>query len=49
MPEGKGTQPGVFGRHLCAVCHPAQAEVTVAGIHFVQVHSPDEIGRPIAG
>ncbi len=28
---------------------PAQAEVTVAGIHFVQEDSPDEIGRAIAG
>jgi haloalkane dehalogenase len=27
---------------------PAQAEVTVAGIHFVQEDSPDEIGRAIA-
>jgi haloalkane dehalogenase len=28
---------------------PAQAEVTVAGVHFVQEDSPDEIGRAIAG
>jgi len=28
---------------------PAQTEVTVAGIHFVQEDSPDEIGRAIAG
>lgn len=28
---------------------PAQAEVTVAGIHFLQEDSPDEIGRAIAG
>nr|BFE65308.1 hypothetical protein GCM10020063_098340 [Dactylosporangium thailandense] len=28
---------------------PAQVEVTVAGIHFVQEDSPDEIGRAIAG
>jgi haloalkane dehalogenase len=27
---------------------PAQAEVTVAGIHFVQEDSPDEIGRAVA-
>ena len=27
---------------------PAQAEVTVAGVHFVQEDSPDEIGRAIA-
>jgi haloalkane dehalogenase len=28
---------------------PAQTEVTVKGIHFVQEDSPDEIGRAIAG
>jgi haloalkane dehalogenase len=28
---------------------PAQAEVTVAGVHFVQEDSPDEIGRALAG
>ncbi|WP_327001748.1 haloalkane dehalogenase [Dactylosporangium sp. NBC_01737] len=28
---------------------PAQTEVTVAGIHFVQEDSPDEIGQAIAG
>jgi haloalkane dehalogenase len=28
---------------------PAQIEVTVAGIHFVQEDAPDEIGRAIAG
>ncbi len=28
---------------------PAQSEVTVAGVHFVQEDSPDEIGRAIAG
>ena len=28
---------------------PAQTEVTIAGIHFVQEDSPDEIGRAIAG
>jgi haloalkane dehalogenase len=28
---------------------PAQAEVTVAGVHFVQEDAPDEIGRAIAG
>jgi haloalkane dehalogenase len=27
---------------------PAQTEVTVKGIHFVQEDSPDEIGRAIA-
>jgi len=27
---------------------PAQTEVTVAGIHYVQEDSPDEIGRAIA-
>jgi haloalkane dehalogenase len=28
---------------------PAQDEVTVAGVHFVQEDSPNEIGRAIAG
>jgi haloalkane dehalogenase len=28
---------------------PAQTEVTVRGIHFVQEDSPDEIGRAVAG
>jgi len=28
---------------------PTQSEVTVAGIHYVQEDSPDEIGRAIAG
>jgi haloalkane dehalogenase len=28
---------------------PAQTEVTVAGVHFLQEDSPDEIGRAIAG
>ena len=28
---------------------PAQTEVTVAGLHFLQEDSPDEIGRAIAG
>jgi len=28
---------------------PAQTEVTIAGVHFVQEDSPDEIGRAIAG
>jgi len=28
---------------------PAQTEVTVAGIHYVQEDSPDEIGRAITG
>ena len=27
---------------------PAQTEVTIAGVHFVQEDSPDEIGRAIA-
>jgi haloalkane dehalogenase len=33
-----------FARRL-----PAQTELTVAGVHFVQEDSPDEIGRAIAG
>jgi haloalkane dehalogenase len=33
-----------FARRL-----PAQTEVTVAGVHFLQEDSPDEIGRTIAG
>jgi len=33
-----------FARRL-----PAQTEVTVSGIHFVQEDSPDEIGRAIVG
>ena len=33
-----------FARRL-----PAQTEVTVSGIHYVQEDSPDEIGRAIAG
>jgi len=28
---------------------PAQAEVTVAGVHYLQEDSPDEIGQAIAG
>ena len=28
---------------------PAQTEVTVKGVHFVQEDSPDDIGRAIAG
>jgi haloalkane dehalogenase len=28
---------------------PAQKEVTVKGVHFVQEDSPDEIGRAVAG
>jgi len=28
---------------------PAQTEVAVRGVHFVQEDSPDEIGRAIAG
>ena len=27
---------------------PAQTEVTIKGLHFVQEDSPDEIGRAIA-
>jgi haloalkane dehalogenase len=27
---------------------PAQSEVTVAGVHFVQEDSPDEIGKAVA-
>jgi haloalkane dehalogenase len=33
-----------FARRL-----PAQTEVTVAGVHYVQEDSPDEIGRAVAG
>jgi haloalkane dehalogenase len=33
-----------FARRL-----PAQTEVTVAGVHFLQEDSPDEMGRAIAG
>jgi haloalkane dehalogenase len=33
-----------FARRL-----PAQTEVTVAGVHFLQEDSPDEVGRAIAG
>jgi haloalkane dehalogenase len=33
-----------FARRL-----PAQTEVTVAGVHFLQEDSPNEIGRAIAG
>jgi haloalkane dehalogenase len=28
---------------------PAQTEVTVPGVHYVQEDSPDEIGRAVAG
>jgi len=28
---------------------PAQTEVTVKGVHFVQEDSPDQIGRAVAG
>jgi haloalkane dehalogenase len=28
---------------------PAQTEVTVSGVHYVQEDSPDEIGRAVAG
>ena len=33
-----------FARRL-----PVQTDVTVAGIHYLQEDSPDEIGRAIAG
>jgi haloalkane dehalogenase len=33
-----------FARRL-----PAQTEVTVAGVHYLQEDSPDEMGRAIAG
>jgi haloalkane dehalogenase len=33
-----------FARRL-----PAQTEVTVAGVHYVQEDSPDEIGQAVAG
>jgi haloalkane dehalogenase len=33
-----------FARRL-----PVQTEVTVAGVHYVQEDSPDEIGQAIAG
>src|SRR5499427_417005 len=46
-------EPGALlggGANLDTVCAwPAQTEVTVPGIHFVQEDSPDEIGRAIAG
>src|SRR5262245_27037965 len=32
-----------------ALAWPAQTQVTVAGVHFLQEDSPDEIGRAIAG
>ena len=32
-----------------ARCLPAQTEVTVSGVHYVQEDSPDEIGQAIAG
>jgi haloalkane dehalogenase len=45
-------EPGALlggGANLDAVrAWPAQTEVTVAGVHFVQEDSPDEIGRAIA-
>ena len=45
-------KPGALlggGANLEAVrAWPAQTEVTVAGVHFVQEDSPDEIGRAIA-
>jgi len=46
-------QPGALlacGANLdTARSWPAQTEVTVAGVHFLQEDSPDEIGRAIAG
>ena len=46
-------EPGALlggGANLDAVrSWPAQTEVTVAGVHFVQEDSPNEIGRAIAG
>jgi haloalkane dehalogenase len=46
-------EPGALlasGAHLDFVrSWPAQAEVTVAEIHFLQEDAPDEIGRAIAG
>jgi haloalkane dehalogenase len=46
-------EPGVLvagGANLDTVrSWPAQTEVTVRGIHFVQEDSPDEIGRAISG
>jgi len=46
-------EPGALlavGANLDTACAwPAQTEVTVAGVHFVQEDSPDEIGRAIAG
>jgi haloalkane dehalogenase len=46
-------EPGALlagGANLEAVrAWPSQTEVTVAGVHFLQEDSPDEIGRAIAG
>jgi haloalkane dehalogenase len=46
-------EPGVLvagGANLDTVrSWPAQTEVTVSGIHFLQEDSPDEIGQAIAG
>jgi hypothetical protein len=33
--------------HVRARTLPAQTEVTVKGVHFVQEDSPDEIGRTV--
>ena len=45
-------EPGALlagGKNLeTARSWPAQTEVTVKGVHFVQEDSPDEIGRAIA-
>jgi haloalkane dehalogenase len=46
-------EPGLLvagGANLDFACGlPAQTEVTVAGVHYLQEDSPDEIGRAIAG
>jgi hypothetical protein len=47
------SDPRLDGRYCgslgCVRGLPAQAEVTVARVHFLQEDSPDEIGRAIAG
>jgi haloalkane dehalogenase len=47
------TEPGALltlGANLdTAHAWPAQTEVTVAGVHFIQEDSPDEIGQAIVG
>jgi haloalkane dehalogenase len=46
-------EPGAFLADetlVSLVCKwPALTEMTVAGVHFVQEDSPDEIGRAVAG